>query len=333
MNYRGSYRRLLANARSAMLGSIEIYNKPRFDYRDEVVVILLLNAWELLLKAIVSKTNKSIFYPKKRKEPYRTLSWHDALRRAGATTLWPGLVPYQAVERNLELLSVYRDNAVHFYNAPGFGVLIYALLQTGILNFRDLMREVFDRDLGTDITWHLLPLGLHTPVDPISYLRGAWPSGLRRNAAVEQFLKALLDATSELEQAGIDTGRLLTVFNVTLQSTKKIQRADIVMGVGAAASADPVIVTRKMDPNVTHPLRQKDVLEQVGVLHGVRFTSRSFQAVIWRHGLRGRERLCWMAQEGGLVKWSQEVVTFIRGLTAVQLEEAKAAYSAHLRGI
>ena len=79
MNYRGSYRHLLRNAKAAMLGAIEIYNKPQFDYRDECFVILLLNAWELLLKALLSKKKKSIFYPKKRKEPYRTLSLQDAL--------------------------------------------------------------------------------------------------------------------------------------------------------------------------------------------------------------------------------------------------------------
>src|SRR4051794_10140651 len=80
VNYRGSSRRLLANGMSAMVGAIEIYNKPRFVYRDEVFSILLINAWELLLKAIVSKSGERIFYPKKRGVPYRTLSCRDAFR-------------------------------------------------------------------------------------------------------------------------------------------------------------------------------------------------------------------------------------------------------------
>ena len=44
MNYRSSYRKLLANGKAALLAAIEIYNKPRIDYRDECFVILLLNA-------------------------------------------------------------------------------------------------------------------------------------------------------------------------------------------------------------------------------------------------------------------------------------------------
>jgi hypothetical protein len=54
MNYRGSYRHLLRNGKAALLAAIEIYNKPRFEYRDECFVILLLNAWELALKALLS---------------------------------------------------------------------------------------------------------------------------------------------------------------------------------------------------------------------------------------------------------------------------------------
>jgi len=65
MNYRGSYRKLLGNAKAAMMAAIEIYNKPAFRYPDECVVILLLNAWELILKAALSKNGKSIFYPKR----------------------------------------------------------------------------------------------------------------------------------------------------------------------------------------------------------------------------------------------------------------------------
>jgi hypothetical protein len=62
MNYRGSSRHLIRNAKSALLAAIEIYNKPGFQYRDECFVILLLNAWELYLKALISKSKASIYY-------------------------------------------------------------------------------------------------------------------------------------------------------------------------------------------------------------------------------------------------------------------------------
>ena len=53
---------LKKNAYSAFSSAIEIHNKPNIEYRYENVTILLLNAWELILKAFVRKyTRKSIF--------------------------------------------------------------------------------------------------------------------------------------------------------------------------------------------------------------------------------------------------------------------------------
>jgi len=44
--------RLLVNKSvQAALSAIELYNKPNFSYREESFCILMVNAWELLLKA------------------------------------------------------------------------------------------------------------------------------------------------------------------------------------------------------------------------------------------------------------------------------------------
>ena len=163
MNYRGSYKKLLGNSKAAMTAAIEIYNKPTFKYRDECTVILLLNAWELILKSVLSKSKQSVFYQKKRNQPYRTLSWQDALTRSRA--FFPNTVPYLPVQRNLEILGIYRDNAVHFYNAADFSVMLYALAQTSIINYRDVLLGVFGTRLENEISWQLLPLGIRPPID------------------------------------------------------------------------------------------------------------------------------------------------------------------------
>ena len=36
---------------SAAISAIEIYNKPDFSFREEAFSLLMVNAWELLLKA------------------------------------------------------------------------------------------------------------------------------------------------------------------------------------------------------------------------------------------------------------------------------------------
>ena len=50
---------LVRNSIAAIFAAIEIHNKPIFSYRYEVVVLLFINAWELLLKAYIYKYKPS----------------------------------------------------------------------------------------------------------------------------------------------------------------------------------------------------------------------------------------------------------------------------------
>ena len=99
-----SHRRMAANSLSAMLAAIEIYNKPRMEYRDEVTVLLVVNAWELALKAALKKAGRTIFYKKKRGEPYRTLAAEDALKQVVIHKLFPSSVDGKALEVNVSAL-------------------------------------------------------------------------------------------------------------------------------------------------------------------------------------------------------------------------------------
>jgi hypothetical protein len=47
-------KKLLANAKQALFAAVEIHNKPIFPYRYEVCTLLVINAWELLLKAFIA---------------------------------------------------------------------------------------------------------------------------------------------------------------------------------------------------------------------------------------------------------------------------------------
>jgi Domain of unknown function (DUF3644)/EC042_2821-like Restriction Endonuclease-like domain len=332
MNYRGSSRHLVKNAKSALLAAIEIYNKPGFQYRDECFVILLLNAWELYLKALISKNKASIYYQKHRQQPYRTLSMVDAF--AKAEKFFPRKIGYLPVGGNLRLLSTYRDNAVHFYNERDFGILIYSLGQTAIVNLKDLMKETFRINIEDDISWRLMPLGLRPPIDPVAYISKSARAG-KQSSATKQFLGTLMSSLSDIDDAGADAGRLLTVFKVSLESVKKIEKADLVVGVAGklAASEDvgPLVVTKIKDPNVAYPLRQKELVASVGTLHGKKFTSHTFQAVCHKFGFKNDSKYCWKAVEGILTKYSNELVPRVKSLTDQQVQEALTAYKKYTR--
>jgi hypothetical protein len=328
MYYRGSYRHLLKNSQSALLAAIEIYNKPHFEYRDECFVILLLNAWELALKALLSKNKQSIYYAKKRKQPYRTFSWADSFEKA--KTFLPKALEPLAVGYNLELLANYRDNAVHFYNVRDFSALIYALAQTSIVNFKDLLEKSFGVNLADRINWRLLPLGIEPPTDPIEYIAASGPGKTSR--AVRQFIAELSAATKKVSEAGQDTGRLLTAFEIKLESTKKIKRADAVIGVASGdAQAGPLTMIRRVDPNISHPLRLKDILKEIEALHGHPFTSYTFQAIAWKYQLKQQPQYCWQATGGLLTRYSQEVIALMKKVTKADLEAALIDYRMHQR--
>ena len=331
MNYQGSFRRLIGNSRSAVIGAIEIYNKPRFEYRDEVFVELLINGWELFLKAVISKSGGSIYYKKKRNEPYRTLSLDDAFRRASRTTLWPSNVNANAVGTNLEFLSTFRDNALHFYNAVGFGSIVYLLAQTAITNYYDLLLAIFGDDLSKEITWRLLPLGLRSPIDPVRYLAGDRPPAVQSNTAVDEYLQSMSEATKELEEIGGDTGRFVTIYDVYLSSVKKLEAADIRIGVATDVD-NRILVTRKIDPNRSHPYRFKRLMAYMSE-KGVSIKEHEFHAVVWKYNLRQNPQYCWTDEDSVLVKWSGEVVGFVRSLNADDIKLAVIGYRQYMKEI
>ena len=320
-----SYRRLMSNSRSAMVAAIEVYNKPSIQYRDEAFVILAVNAWELLLKALLCKAKRTVFYKKRRNEPYKPYAISDAVHRS-ADLIPSGLAP-RAIAANLEHLVLFRDNAVHFYNQHDFSVLVYALGQTSVVNYNDLLREATGRGLEDCIAPNLLPIGLKPPVDPIQFLGGV--SGDKAaNPVVVEFIRSLASSSKELEDEGIDAGRLLTSYAVSLQSVKKISSADLLAGIEGSADGDRMLVTQTFrDPNKAYPFREKDILARRIVVDGIEIGQRAFRAVVWKYGLKADPRYCWEAAEGCLTKYSSQVLVFIQALSSEDIERAKREYS------
>lgn len=325
MNYRGSYRNLLKNSQAAMLAAIEIYNKPNFAYRDECFVILLLNAWELALKALLSKNKKSIYYAKKRGEAYRTFSLRDAILRTEA--MLPASLPALAAARNLALLNDYRDSAVHFYNKPGFGGLIYSLAQKAILNYVELLKSAFGVHFAKSVTWQLLPVGLDLPIDPIDYIEGVSKAKKRESLAVREFVAQVQRAASDIQSGGGDPTELMVTVNVSLQSVKKLSQADVVVGVaGEGGTLVPTTIVKPQDPNITHPLLRLEILQRVGGF-GVNYSDAYvLQAMMWKHKILGDKRFCWVSEKTGARQFSHDFVQFLKKQTKTEIAVAVKEY-------
>jgi len=74
MSRKARHHSLLEKSIQAALSAIEVYNKPDFKYREESFSILMVNAWEVLLKAKILKDNvKNGLYPPTQNGDIRSL--------------------------------------------------------------------------------------------------------------------------------------------------------------------------------------------------------------------------------------------------------------------
>src|SRR5437868_6328677 len=99
---------LLQNSISAMFSAIEIHNKPKISYRYETVVLLMLNAWELALKAYLYRYHKDfrLFY-----KDGKTKTFESCINSI-SSKLGNKIIP---TTENLMVLYSYRNQVAHYY--------------------------------------------------------------------------------------------------------------------------------------------------------------------------------------------------------------------------
>lgn len=324
-----SHKKLCDNSRAAMLAAIEIYNKPQTTYREQVVTVLVVNAWELILKAALRKAKKNIFYKKKRREAYRSLSLEQCIADMGKYHLWPETVDGDGVRANLDILTDYRNKIIHLYVADDLNSVLYMFLQQSIVNYRDLVLAIFEKDLADDITWTLLPLAAQTPSETIRSLRV--DGDVKSAQVVEDFLRDLRQIIGEAESLGADMGRIAIIQEINLQSGKKISRADLEVAINQGAPT--TIVQRKVDPNDTHPFSAGELVERLNEVrkNGRKLTMHDLKCMAWRHGLREDTKYAWQGTHNPSCVWSGDALSFLKNRTDEEFDRVREEYKLYLR--
>jgi hypothetical protein len=127
-----NYMRLVAKSRVACLSAVETYNRASAMYREETFAILMINAWELLLKARIMRENggkaSALYELKQRKKRDGNASKLKEVKRTrsgapmtiGIDRCWKLVSGYSADRidmaciSNIEALVEIRDIATHF---------------------------------------------------------------------------------------------------------------------------------------------------------------------------------------------------------------------------
>jgi Protein of unknown function (DUF3644)/EC042_2821-lke REase len=172
---------LVDKATDAAVSAIEVYNKPGFRYREETFAILMLNAWELLLKARILKENKNrlrsieVWERKNRKfgspaknlTPKKNRSGNPMTISVSAAVDTVRQYAKDAIDRygeqNINLLTEIRDNAIHFHNAgPGLRKRVQEVGSAALRNFAYAAKTWFGRDLSA-YDFALMPVAFESP--------------------------------------------------------------------------------------------------------------------------------------------------------------------------
>lgn len=161
---------------AACISGIEIYNKPDFRYREETFTILMINAWELLLKAKILKDNKNQVQSIYVKEPKKLRSGEkstkqtivkksrsgnplsiELLRALDLVAFTDGSIT-APLKENIVALCEIRDNAIHFKNdEPELGKLVLELGTASLKNYLNAVKMWFDKDLSR-YNFYLMPM-------------------------------------------------------------------------------------------------------------------------------------------------------------------------------
>lgn len=149
-------------------------------------------------------------------------------------------------------------------------------------------------------------------------------------AEVEEFINELRKLMDAAESSSGDMARVATVYDINMQSVKKMSSADLVVAV--SPTADGQVVVRKTDPNQTHPYSATELLNKVNAKrNGRELTSYDIQAICWKESLRENAKYAWKHSSGATHVWSGDVLSYLASLSDQHYEAVRSEYGAQRR--
>ncbi len=223
---------LVKNSIAAYFAAIEIHNKPNISYRYETVTLLMMNAWELALKAYIKKyiKKKSIFT-----KDGHTISLDKALGYVTEYYNARQKNSFTAMAKNIEEIEKYRNSITHFY-CDELEPYIFMLVARSALNYVDFVKVNFGKDIMADEGLFIMPLGFKLPFRPEDFLSGT-AAKYASSEEAKDFIKEIVTVIQDLQEDGIEDSIVLG-FDLYLESVKKQTNSSILAAITNAEEAD-----------------------------------------------------------------------------------------------
>lgn len=226
------------------LSSIEIYNKPDFKQRSEVFSILLINAWEALLKGKLlldsGEKIESLYiddgkggFKTNRSGALLTLEIIGCAKRIG--------LPEIIIDNLLSFVEI-RDNSIHFINQESIDYLVFTLGTASLKNYHRLCKEWFGDGIDR-YNFYILPMGFVYNFNSIHLLELE-----KEPETIQNLLKKITECQTQVNNSPFE---FVCEIEANLKSAKKITE-----------STDLEIAVNPDATNVTTIIRDREIVER-----------------------------------------------------------------------
>lgn len=261
------YQKLIKRSLDAFTLALEMYNRPSLSNRVEAFTIMMVNAWELFLKAEILNAlgSDKVFY-----KNGKSISISDALPLR--------LQNNDPVKLNIETLIQLRDHATHLL-IPELQPQLSRLFQANVLNYQERYRNQMGNSPLAGQSVGMLSLVLDGPEPEIGVIKESY--GDITASEVTSFLKQFENTSKE-----IDSDKYSISIDYKLALTKNPSNADLTLSVGDNGQ-QAVIITQAKDLNTTHPYTTNEAIDKINAELGSKKINRhSFQAICFKHKVK-----------------------------------------------
>ncbi|TKF95706.1 DUF3644 domain-containing protein [Vibrio lentus] len=258
---------LMKRSHEAFTLALEMYNRPTLGNRVEAFTIMMVNAWELMLKAELVKVDgtSSIF-----EEGNFSIPVRKALSRC--------VLSNSDLVKNLEVMIDLRDQAIHLL-IPELQPKLSLLFQATVLNYQKRYKDIMGNSPLEGQSVGLLSLIVDGSEPEVAVIKEHY--GELTANQVKEFLGKFTELTNEHNS---DVFAISVDYKLAL--TKKQSDADLSLSNGPGGK-DTIIVHQTKDAAMTHPFHLESARGEINARQSkYNITRWSFLAVITKHKIQ-----------------------------------------------
>lgn len=249
--------------------ALEVYNRPSLKNRVEAFSIMIINAWELLLKARISK-----------EKSYNDIFYSNGNSLAISDTLKTVFYSECPIKTNIEAVIELRDQATHLL-IPEIQSDLSELFQANVLNYQEQYKALLGNSPLSGQSVGMLSLIIDGPKPELAVIKNNY--GNETAKKINYFLNKVQNFKDKYNS----TEFAVTIdYQLTLSKNKSESDINLVSG-KEGQEVTPILIPKPLDK--THPYFRNQAVVEINKRHGKAIvTTYNFHAVISKHRIENK---------------------------------------------